>query len=121
MSQTFSPSSVLLFSLAGKFPKLCLASKPPLDEDEDYKYFFNGSLSVTGSGEAAPNAEQNADKNSPREAAALAQQSETEIEIEARWKSGVNLWRPVHCGQKLRMIRKIFCRDFTGVLLSQGV
>ena len=59
----------MLSSLAGKFPKLCLASKPPLDEDEDYKYFFNGSLSVTGSGEgAANNAEQSADKNSPREA-----------------------------------------------------
>ena len=53
------------FFSAGKFPKLCLTSKPPLDEDEDYKYFFNGSLSIT-SGESPQQAEQ-PDNDNPRE------------------------------------------------------
>ena len=56
------------FFSAGKFPKLCLTSKPPLDEDEDYKYFFNGSLSIT-SGETSQPTEQDAAVNNPREEA----------------------------------------------------
>ena len=56
----------LLSIFTGKFPKLCLTSKPPLDEDEDYKYFFNGSLSITAGETEKQSAEQDADNN-PRE------------------------------------------------------
>ena len=62
-------SSTRLPHLSGKFPKLCLTSKPPLDEDEDYKYFFNGSLSITSGEATGQSAEQDADRNNPREGA----------------------------------------------------
>ena len=55
------------FFFSGKFPKLCLTSKPPLDEDEDYKYFFNGSLSMTSGESSQQTAEQDAERNNPRE------------------------------------------------------
>jgi hypothetical protein len=37
----------------GQFPKLCLATTL-VDEDEDYKYFFNGSFSVASSETSTP-------------------------------------------------------------------
>ena len=64
-----TPSNVGLSHLSGKFPKLCLTSKPPLDEDEDYKYFFNGSLSITSGEATGQTAEGDADRNNPREGA----------------------------------------------------